>query len=183
MRMPVARAADILLGGGVVTLPTEGVFGLSCMPDDEAALLRLLAIKQRDPSKGLILIGSSRDQFAPWIADDAPPIPDPDPAQPTTWIVPAATGVSTLLRGTHPSLAVRITTNPIARAVCEAVDSPLVSTSANLSGEPTARNRYLLRRKFRGCVDYIVPGDCGPAAGASEIRDLRTGKVLRPGSQ
>ena len=183
MNLPIARAADILLGGGVVTLPTEGVYGLSCMPDDESALLRLLAIKQRDPAKGLILIGSSRDQFTRWLADDAPPVPNPDPAQPITWIVPAAPDISTLVRGAHASIAVRITTNPVARAVCDAVDSALVSTSANLSGEPTARNRYLLRRKFSGCVDYIVPGDCGPAAGPSEIRDLLTGKVLRPGSQ
>ena len=182
MQLSIARAADILLGGGVVTMPTEGVFGLSCMPDDDEALLRLLALKQRDPSKGLILIGSSREQLAPWLADDVPPIPDPDPAQPTTWIVAAAPQVSMLVRGRNPGLAVRITVNPVAHAVCDAVESPLVSTSANFAGEPTARNRFVLRRKFGACVDYIVPGDCGPASGPSEIRDLQTGKILRPGS-
>ena len=182
MKPSIARAADVLLGGGIVTMPTEGVFGLSCMPDDDAALLRLLALKRRDPAKGLILIGASERQLASWLAEGAPSIPDPDPARPTTWIVPAAPHVSGLVRGRHPSLAVRISVNPVARAVCEAVDSPLVSTSANLAGEPTARNRYVLRRKFGACVDYIVPGDCGPASGPSEIRDLRTGKVLRPGT-
>ncbi len=183
MKMSIARAADILLGGGVVTLPTEGVFGLSCMPDDEAALLRLLAIKRRDPAKGLILIGSTREQFGPWLGAAAHSIPDPDPGQPVTWIVATMPGVSPLLRGQHESLAVRITLNPVAKAVCDAVDSPLVSTSANLAGEPTVRNRHVLRRKLGGCVDYIVPGDCGPASGPSEIRDLQTGKVLRPGNQ
>lgn len=183
MKPSIARAAEVLLGGGIVTMPTEGVFGLSCMPDDQRALERLLALKRRDPAKGLILIGASRQQFVPWLAADAPPIPDPDPARPTTWIVTAAAGVSPLLRGQHPGLAVRITVNPVAAAVCEAVDSPLVSTSANLAGEPTARNRFVLRRKFGACVDYIVPGDCGPAAGPSEIRDLQSGKVLRPQAQ
>ena len=180
--MSIAHAADILLGGGVVTMPTEGVFGLSCMPDDEDALSRLLTIKRRDPAKGLILIGSSREQFLPWLADDAASIPNPKPKKPTTWIVAAAPGVSPLLRGQHPSLAVRITQNPVAMAICDAVDSPLVSTSANIAGEPVARNRFVLRRKFGACVDYIVPGDCGPASGPSEIRDLKTGKVLRPGA-
>jgi len=183
MKLFIARAADILLGGGVVTTPTDGVYGLSCMPDDAEAILTLLAIKQRDPSKGLILIGSSREQFTPWLDANAPAIPHPDPAHPTTWLVRTATGVSPLLRGRHQTLAVRITLNPVARALCDAVDSPLVSTSANLAGETTARNRFVLRRKFAGCVDYIVPGDCGPASGPSEIRELQTGKVIRPAVQ
>lgn len=183
MKLFIARAADILLGGGVVTMPTDGVFGLSCMPDDPDAILRLLAIKRRDPSKGLILIGSSRQQFAAWLDPSVPSIPESDPAQPITWLVKAAVGVSPLLRGRHPSLAVRITQNPIALALCNTVSSPLVSTSANLAGETTARNRFVLRRKFAGCVDYIVPGDCGPASGPSEIRKLQTGEVIRPGTQ
>ena len=87
--------------------------------------------------------------------------------------------MSGLVRGTHAGLAVRLTTNPTAAALCEATESALVSTSANLAGEPVARNRFVLTRKFRRYVDYIVPGDCGPAAGASEIRDLATGTVLR----
>jgi len=183
MKLPIARAADLLLGGGVVAMPTDGVFGLSCMPDDPAAILRLLALKRRDPSKGLILIGSSQQQFAAWLDAKAPAIPDPDPAQPITWLVRAAAGVSPLLRGHHQTLAVRITVNPVARALCDAVDSPLVSTSANLAGEAPARNRFVLRRKFAGCVDYIVPGNCGPGSGPSEIRDLQTGEVFRPGTQ
>ena len=88
--------------------------------------------------------------------------------------------MSPLLRGEHPGIAVRLTTNPVARALCELVDAPVVSTSANLSGKPTARNKYVLRRQFAGVVDYIVPGDCGPASGPSEIRDYTSGRVLRP---
>ena len=88
-----------------------------------------------------------------------------------------------MLRGEHASLAVRITSNPVAKALCLAAESPLVSTSANLSGKPTARNRFVLRRQFANVVDYVVPGDCGPASGPSEIRDFVSGQVLRPGSK
>ncbi len=87
--------------------------------------------------------------------------------------------MSALIRGTHAGLAVRLTTNPTAAALCDATGSALVSTSANLAGEPVARNRFVLTRKFSRRVDYIVPGDCGPASGPSEIRDLSTGAVLR----
>ncbi len=176
----ISRAADVLLGGGIITCPTEGVFGLSCMPDNSAAIKRLLRIKQRDPAKGLILIAASKGQLKDWIGVSVEKIPDANPSQPITWIVPAAPSVSTLVRGEHDEVAVRVTTNPVAQALCEAVESPLVSTSANIIGEAPARNRLILRRKFAGCVDYMVPGDCGPATGPSEIRNLSTGEVLRP---
>jgi L-threonylcarbamoyladenylate synthase len=179
MKLAISRAADVLLGGGVITCPTEGVYGLSCMPDDDEAVARLLTIKQRDPAKGLILIAARKEQLAGWITIAADSIPDPNPLRPVTWIVPAAAGVSPLVRGEHSSLAVRISTNSIACALCNAVDSPLVSTSANVAGAPVVKNQVALRRKFAGRVDYIVPGDCGPADGPSEIRVLATGRQLR----
>ena len=180
MNLSINRAADTLLGGGVIAYPTEGVYGLGCMPDNPEALRRLLHIKDRDPAKGLILIAADKAQLDDWVDPDASRIPDPDPSQPTTWIAPAKPQVTPLLRGNHASLAVRLTCNPTAVAICRAVGSAIVSTSANIAGQPVVRNRYVLRRKFGACVDYIVPGDCGPASGPSEIRDLATGKVLRP---
>ena len=180
MQRSILRAADALLGGGVIAYPTEGVFGLGCMPDDDEALTRLLAIKRRDPRKGLILIASRKSQLEDWIAVDPARIPDPDASRPTTWIVPAAARVSPLVTGDHPGLAIRLTTHATAAAICDAVDSPIVSTSANLAGEPVARNQFVLRRKLGACVDYVMPGDCGPLSTASEIRDLASGKTLRP---
>ena len=181
--MFVMRAANVLLRGGVIAYPTEGVFGLGCLPDDANALQRLLGIKQRDAEKGLILIAANACQFDGWISlpGDAS-LPDPDPAHPTTWIVPPGPNVTPLLRGAHENLAVRITTNPTARKLCLAVDMPLVSTSANLSGKTTVRNRNVLQRLFGSIVDYVVPGDCGPASGPSEIRDFTSGEILRPGA-
>ena len=177
----LARAVEILLRGGVIAYPTEGVFGLGCLPDDELAVQRIVAIKQRDAAKGLILIAANMEQLDGWL--DLPAgqsLPEPEPRHPVTWIVPPGPKVAPLLRGEHETIAVRLTTNPTARALCEAAESPLVSTSANLSGKPTARNRYVLRRQFAGVVDYVVPGDCGPASGPSEIRDFVSGRVLRP---
>ena len=182
--MSVLHAANILLRGGIIAYPTEGVFGLGCLPDDQRALWRLLNIKRRDAAKGLIVIAANAGQLEGWI--DLPAersLPEPDPDQPITWIVPPGVKASPALRGEHASLAVRITTNPVAKALCLAAASPLVSTSANLSGKPTARNRFVLRRQFANVVDYIVPGDCGPASGPSEIRDFVSGRVLRPRSK
>ena len=176
------RAADVLLGGGVIAYPTEGVFGLGCLPDDVTAVERILDIKRRDASKGLILIAAHAGQFADWVDEDhLSRLPAPDPRQPVTWVVNPSGRVPGIVTGNNPGLAVRITTNPIAAAICKAVDLPVVSTSANVAGRPVARSAFVLRRQFTHLVDYIVPGPCGPAAGPSEIRDLETGKVLRPG--
>ena len=179
--MSADKAAEILRGGGVIAYPTEGVFGLGCLPADAEAVQRLLALKQRDAAKGLILLAADALQLDGWI--DLPGtalLPDPDPDHPITWIAPAGKKAGYLVRGENEGVAVRITTNPTALAVCKAVDSPIVSTSANLSGQPVVADEDELHRQFDGLVDYIVPGVCGPATGPSEIRDFTSGAVLRP---
>jgi len=175
----IARAVDVLRDGGVVTCPTEGVFGLSCLPADTRAVTRLLEIKQREPAKGLILIAAEKDQLRDWIAIAPETIPDPTNDQAITWVVPAATSVAELVRGKHSTLAIRITTNPVAADLCRAVDSPLISTSANLAGKPTIVDAEELQREFGGRVDYIVPGECGPTSGPSAIIELASGQQLR----
>jgi len=174
------RAARILRSGGVIAYPTEGVYGLGCRPDDFAAVSRVLAIKDRDPTSGLVLIASDLGQLDGWIE-----LPGKASAlkstgdKPITWIIPATDEVPYWIRGAHSGLAVRLTRHPIAAALCDAADSALVSTSANVHGRPPARNQFVLRRRFGALVDYIVPGECGAASGPSEIRDLVSGKVLR----
>jgi L-threonylcarbamoyladenylate synthase len=145
--------------------------------------MRILRIKKRSPAMGLILIASSLEQLSDWVdLPDGSETLASDADAPVTWIVPAAGDVPTWIRGEHTTIAVRITRHPVAAALCDAADSPLVSTSANLSGRRPARNPYILRRNFGHLVDYIVPGRCGPAGSASEIRDLETGKTLRAAS-
>lgn len=182
MKPAIKRAADTLLAGGIVAYPTEGVFGLGCMPDLPATLARLVLLKGRDPSKGLILLAASPEQLDGFVTErDLARLPEPDPDLPVTWIATPGPRTHALVRGANPGVAVRISTNPVAARLCDAVDSPITSTSANLSGRPVCRHKIQLRRAFRHRVDYIVPGDCGPASGPSEIRVLADGKVLRPG--
>ncbi len=180
MNLPIIRAAEVLLGGGIIAYPTEGVFGLGCMPDDIRALERLLDIKQRDPAKGLILIAARASQFDGWVEEsDLARLPAADAGCPVTWIAAPGPKVGPLIRGDNDGVAVRLTTNPVAAAICEEVDAPITSTSANLAGQSVARNGILLRRTFEALVDYVVPGNCGAAAGPSEIRRLDDGTVMR----
>lgn len=174
-------AARLLQGGGVVAYPTEGVWGLGCDPMNEAAVRRLLDLKQRPEAKGLIIIAASLAQVGQWLQGL-------DAAQhaacaatwpgPYTWVVPAAAAPA-WLRGRHDSVAVRVTAHPGVQALCNAFGGALVSTSANISGKPPARDALQLRQQFGRALDYILPGRLGGDGKPSEIRDARTGIVLR----
>jgi len=68
--IPIHKAARIIRSGGIVSYPTEGVFGLGCLPNDSFAAERILAIKQRSPAQGLILIAANSAQLRPWLDAD-----------------------------------------------------------------------------------------------------------------
>lgn len=183
LSFPIQKAARVLRKGGVIAYPTEGVFGLGCLPAEEEAVGRILAMKQRDAAQGLILIAAHKDQLAEWARLPADAELPSTLEHPVTWLVPAQPSVPYHVRGKHPTVAVRLTAHPVAAALCVAAGSALVSTSANVSGRPPARTAHVLRRQFASLVDYIVPGECGPAGGASEIRDFESGAVLRAGDK
>ncbi|HLT89358.1 MAG TPA: L-threonylcarbamoyladenylate synthase [Woeseiaceae bacterium] len=177
--IPIRKAARILSGGGVVACPTEGVYGLSCLPGAPEAIRRVLEIKERRVSEGLILIAASVAQLEPWAAlPEGAELPS-GAERPVTWLVPARADVPYWIRGAHERVAVRVTAHPVAAALCIAAGSALVSTSANVSGRPPARTEHVLRRQFGRLVDYVVPGRPGPAKGPSEIRDFETGSIVR----
>jgi L-threonylcarbamoyladenylate synthase len=185
-RQLVAEAARAVRNGGVVAYPTEAVYGLGCDPRSEAGVRRILALKRRPPEMGVILIASRFEQLAPYIQTlDAGTLARLRASWPgpVTWLVPARPEVPAYLRGSHDTLAVRVTAHPVAAALCELSDMAIVSTSANHSGEPPARTAESVRRLFADApegIDCIVPGDTGVGR-PTEIRDARTGEVIRPG--
>ena len=184
MKKNAIIAAKILKSGGVIAYPSEGVFGLGCLPSDELAIKRILTIKNRNVSKGLILIASNVEQLDPWInLPTKVSLPEPEEKYPITWIVPFSTKISKFVTGKNEGVAIRLTANPIVQSICSAVESAIISTSANFSGQPIVKNQTELKEKFSDLVDFIVPGDCGPALGSSEIRNLKTGQVLRHGTK
>lgn len=176
----IRHAARILHSGGVIAYPTEGVFGLGCLPADHDAVARILDLKARPQSMGLIVIVSDVTQVSEWIDLPVEKVDlESVTGKPVTWIIPASSEAPGWICGDYDSIAVRLTGHRVARALCDASRSAIVSTSANVTGRKPARNSLILRRQFGPLVDYIVPGQCGPAAGPSEIRDYLTGKIVR----
>ncbi|MFP4639669.1 MAG: L-threonylcarbamoyladenylate synthase [Guyparkeria sp.] len=174
----IARHLD---AGGLIAYPTEAVFGLGCDPLDGPAVMRLLALKQRDPAKGLILIADHPDGLRPYTSldqGDWERICRDWPAARTV-IVPAAAGVPDWLTGGRDEIALRVPAHATARAICAAFGGPIVSTSANRSGRPPARSALLARRAFAADGVRIIPGAVDRRARPSQIIHWPTGRIIR----
>lgn len=175
-------AARRIATGGVVAYPTEAVYGIGCDPWNGDAVRRVLEIKQRPESKGLILIADDYAQLRPFVeALDVTRMAEIQASWPGphTWLLPARTKTPPWLTGTHDTLAVRVTDHPLAAALCRATGTALVSTSANLATRPPARNALQVLLRLGPVVDYLLVGPCGGRAKCSSIRDGRTGVLLR----
>lgn len=176
------EAARCVGSGGLIAYPTEAVFGLGCDPLNGSAMERLLALKQRPVEKGVILIAADFEQLRPFIKPLADPLMKPIFASwpgPNTWLLPVADHLPYWLTGAHATLAVRVTAHPVAAALCRACDSPIVSTSANRSGQHPARSALQVRLRLDSRVDYIVHAPLGDNRAPSAIRDGATGRVIR----
>jgi len=175
-------AARCIAAGGVVAYPTEAVYGIGCDPWNGDAVRRVLQIKQRSESKGLILIAADFAQLVPFVdtveAARMSIIEATWPG-PNTWLLPARVQTPRWLTGKHATLAVRVTAHPLAAALCRAAGSALVSTSANLATRPPARNALQVPLRLGPAADYLLVGACGGRAKCSSIRDGRSGAVLR----
>lgn len=178
------QAVRVLHRGGLIAYPTEAVYGLGCDPLNADAVLRLLALKQRPWQKGLILIAADLAQLDPYLLPLDITMRErvtPTWPGPNTWLLPTRDDTPWWLRGEHDTLAVRVTAHPVASALCRAFGGPIVSTSANLAGKAPAISPLQVRNAFGDQIDYIVHAPLGGAERPTQIRDGRTGEIVRAG--
>ena len=180
--LQVDLACRSLRRGGVISYPTEAVWGLGCDPACRVSVSRLLVLKGRSMAKGLILIGASVQQFAPWLEA----LPSERRVQilaswpgPVTWVVPNHGLAPYWICGDNAGLAIRVSDHPLVAELCGQYRGPIVSTSANPSGRRAANSELRVRRYFGEALDYILPGRLGKERRPSTVRDGLTGQVLR----
>ena len=177
---PLRRAARWLQEGGIVAYPTEGVYGLGCDPFDARAVQHLFDLKRRPRHKGLILLAADFSQIEPFL-DLTSAMRERLLAVwpgPVTWIVPVTTEMPNWLVR-DGSVAVRVTAHPLAAALCRAFSGAIVSTSANPSGRPPARNALQARRYFPDEQVFVLSGATGGLSRPTPIYDARGGQKLR----
>jgi L-threonylcarbamoyladenylate synthase len=180
----ILQAVAALRSGGVIAYPTEGVWGMGCNPFDPTAVAKLLALKQRDIAKGLILVAAAIEQFEPYLRALTPAqlecLRDSWPG-PNTWVVPHGRSLPDWITGYKSTVALRVSAHPGVAALAHYYGRPIVSTSANPASRKPARTALEVRRYFGNDLDYILPGKLGGQIGPTPIRDLISGTLLRSG--
>lgn len=155
----IREAVSVLERGGVILYPTDTVWGIGCDATNSAAVRRIYEIKQRAEAKAMLCLIDAPGRVdwyfdrVPDIAWDLWEVAD----KPLTLILPRARHVAPELIASDGTLGMRITQERVSHALCERLRRPLVSTSANISGEPAARTFAQISTAIREAVDYIVP--------------------------
>jgi L-threonylcarbamoyladenylate synthase len=175
-------AAHCLINGGIIAYPTEAVYGIGCLPENEISVARLRQIKQRPHNQGVILISDRLKRLEPYLQALSPrqrSLLQTRRLRPVTWLVPAADHCPASLRGMHSRLAIRLTTHPLVTELCRLTGSALISTSANRRGQPPAKTAHQVTAALGQDIDCILTGLTGTARTVSEIRDIDTGTIYR----
>lgn len=182
-KLNIEVACQNLKQGNIIAYPTEAVWGIGCDPHNEAAVNKVLRLKGRPVHKGLILVGGNIEQFEPilrQLGDAHRDILRRSWPGHITWLVPDPDRlIPQWIKGSHQSVAIRVSAHPVVLELCKAFAGPIVSTSANTAGEEEIRSRVILEEKFADKIACIVDGQLGQAAKPSEMRDLLSGKVIR----
>lgn len=191
------EALRVLREGGVIVYPTDTVWGIGCDATNAEAVAKIYALKQREDSKSMLVLLDSPAKLNYYIAD----IPDSawallevaetdgneenDEVKPLTIIYPNARNLAPNLVAEDGSIGIRITGEPFSKALCEQLRHPIVSTSANISGHPTAHFFHEIEQAILNGADYVCQfrrnDDC-PHEPSSIIKINNDGsfKIIRP---
>jgi L-threonylcarbamoyladenylate synthase len=157
----IRNAVETMRKGGVILYPTDTVWGIGCDATNAEAVKRVYEIKQRDDSKALICLVDSDARMQRYIRN----VPDvawqlidslqDSDAKPTTLILDGAINLAENLIADDGSIGLRITNEPFSKELCYRFQKAIVSTSANISGEPAAQNYCDIDPRILEAVDYV----------------------------
>ena len=181
MSAELHEAVKLLRAGGIICHACEGVWGFACDPFNASAVKRVLEIKQRSQSKGLIVIADEVAKFEPELSklnsETRARVKQSWPGR-TTWLLPT-TRFPAWIVGDYTTVAARVPGHDQARAIAAMFMQPIVSTSANVANDPPCLTENEARERFEDIVDYVVHGATGRATGPSEIFDAVSGDQIR----
>lgn len=157
----IRKAVETMRKGGVILYPTDTVWGIGCDATNAEAVAKVYKIKQRDDSKALICLVDSDARMQRYfrnVPDVAWQLVDSmkeGDAKPTTLILDGAVNLAANLIAEDGSVGIRITNEPFSKELCYRFQKAIVSTSANISGEPAAQNYCDIDPRIIEAVDYV----------------------------
>ena len=154
----LAKAVEVLRNGGIILYPTDTIWGLGCDATNMAAVKRVYEIKQREDSKSMLVLMENPNLLNSYIAEvpeiawELIEVAD----QPLTIIYPKAKNLAANLLATDGSVGIRITNEAFSQQLVQRFRKPIVSTSANISGQKAPQNYAEINEEIKKSVDYIV---------------------------
>jgi L-threonylcarbamoyladenylate synthase len=154
----VKKALAVLRQGGIILYPTDTVWGLGCDATNEAAVQKVYTIKNRNESKSLIILLADAHDLLYYVAAPDPAVFDfvEQQSRPTTIVFENAIHLPQNVMAADGSVAIRIVQDPFCRHLIKRLQKPLVSTSANSSGEPAPATFVAISATIKQGVDYVV---------------------------
>ena len=158
MNEDIKKAIEILKQGGIILYPTDTIWGIGCDATNEEAVEKLYAIKQRDKSKSMLILLDNPVKLqsyiheVPDIAWDLIDLTD----KPLTIILNGAKNLAQNLISNDGSIGIRITAEDFSRELCMRFRKPIVSTSANITGQKSPQNFHQIDPEIISLVDYVV---------------------------
>ena len=158
MHNDIKQALEVLKKGGVILYPTDTIWGIGCDATNEEAVKRVYQIKQREDSKSMLVLMENPNRISsyvdevPEIALDLIEVAD----KPTTIIYSGAKNLAKNLINSDGSIGIRITEEAFTQQLIQRFRKPIVSTSANISGEKPAQNFTEINQDIIDAVDYVV---------------------------
>jgi len=154
----IKHSVDLLKKGKVILYPTDTIWGIGCDATNTKAVQRIYKIKERDDSKSMIILLDSVDKLKEYIKDVPPIAYDliSNSASPLTIVYNEAKNISKKLIADDGTIAIRIVKGRYTARVIKNLGQPLVSTSANISGQPTAGTFNQISEELKNQVDYVV---------------------------
>jgi L-threonylcarbamoyladenylate synthase len=157
----VNKALKVIQDGGIILYPTDTIWGIGCDATNTEAIKKIYSLKQREETKSMIILVDSDAKLASYITE----VPDIaydliDFAEnPLTLVMPGARNISTALIAADGSVGVRVTSNPFCQQLIQRLRKPIVSTSANISGQPSPEYFAGIDDAIIQGVDYVVDID------------------------
>ena len=158
MQKAVEKCVEVLRAGGLILYPTDTVWGIGCDATNEEAVQKVYALKRSEDKHSMVCLCRDADMVvryvnrAPGIAFEVMELSD----KPLTAILPGAVGVAKSLIPEAATLGVRVPQHEFCQALLRKFGKPIVSTSANISGEPTAKRLKEVAQEIIDGVDYVV---------------------------
>ena len=153
MQKEIYNTLKVLKSGGTILYPSDTIWSIGCDATNPNAIAKIYKIKKRIESKALISLVCNKTQ----LQNITNSIPDFDiTTKPTTIIYPNITGLDTSLLGVDGSAAIRIVTDGFCKELIQKFGKPIVSTSANISGEKHPKQFLEIVDEIKDNVDYVV---------------------------